>query len=122
MPELPKSKDPSLPRTGGRQKAEALKKRGAEFIGPDQGMLSCGYEGIGRLWPVEKICQKIFTGRGFVAAVCGDTPTCQAQWYRATFLGLSCTGRFRIRPAGSLALRGSASAFGPPASPCPSVK
>src|SRR5450755_314990 len=32
-----------------------LKKRGAEFIGPDEGMLSCGYEGVGRLWPVEKI-------------------------------------------------------------------
>src|SRR5712672_2029139 len=29
-----------------------LKKRGAEFIGPDEGTLSCGYEGIGRLWPV----------------------------------------------------------------------
>jgi phosphopantothenoylcysteine decarboxylase len=34
-----------------------LKKRGAEFIGPDEGMLSCGYEGIGRLWPVERIAQ-----------------------------------------------------------------
>jgi phosphopantothenoylcysteine decarboxylase len=32
-----------------------LKSRGAEFIGPDEGMLSCGYEGVGRLWPVEKI-------------------------------------------------------------------
>jgi phosphopantothenoylcysteine synthetase/decarboxylase len=32
-----------------------LKKRGAEFIGPEEGMLSCGYEGIGRLWPVDKI-------------------------------------------------------------------
>jgi phosphopantothenoylcysteine decarboxylase len=32
-----------------------LKKRGVEFIGPDEGMLSCGYEGVGRLWPVEKI-------------------------------------------------------------------
>ena len=32
-----------------------LKKRGAEFIGPDKGILACGYEGIGRLWPVEKI-------------------------------------------------------------------
>lgn len=32
-----------------------LKKRGVEFIGPDAGMLSCGYEGVGRLWPVEKI-------------------------------------------------------------------
>jgi phosphopantothenoylcysteine synthetase/decarboxylase len=34
-----------------------LKSRGAVFIGPDEGMLSCGYEGIGRLWPVEKIAQ-----------------------------------------------------------------
>jgi len=32
-----------------------LKARGAEFIGPDKGLLACGYEGIGRLWPVEKI-------------------------------------------------------------------
>jgi phosphopantothenoylcysteine decarboxylase len=36
-----------------------LKKRGAEFIGPDEGMLSCGYEGIGRLWPVEKIAERV---------------------------------------------------------------
>lgn len=35
-----------------------LKSRGAEFIGPDKGMLSCGYEGIGRLWPVEKIVER----------------------------------------------------------------
>jgi len=35
-----------------------LKTRGAEFIGPDEGMLSCGYEGIGRLWPVEKIAER----------------------------------------------------------------
>jgi phosphopantothenoylcysteine synthetase/decarboxylase len=34
-----------------------LKKRGAEFIGPDAGMLSCGYEGVGRLWP-EKIAEQ----------------------------------------------------------------
>ena len=32
-----------------------LKKRGAKFIGPEAGLLSCGYEGLGRLWPVEKI-------------------------------------------------------------------
>jgi phosphopantothenoylcysteine decarboxylase len=32
-----------------------LKARGAEFIGPEEGLLSCGYEGIGRLWPVEGI-------------------------------------------------------------------
>jgi phosphopantothenoylcysteine decarboxylase len=35
-----------------------LKKHGAEFIGPEKGLLSCGYEGLGRLWPVEKIAQK----------------------------------------------------------------
>ncbi|NOS72698.1 MAG: phosphopantothenoylcysteine decarboxylase [Verrucomicrobia bacterium] len=35
-----------------------LKKRGVEFIGPDEGMLSCGYEGLGRLWPVEKIVER----------------------------------------------------------------
>jgi phosphopantothenoylcysteine decarboxylase len=34
---------------------ETLKTRGANFIGPEEGMLSCGYEGVGRLWDVEKI-------------------------------------------------------------------
>lgn len=38
--------------------AALLTKRGAEFIGPEKGLLSCGYEGIGRLWPVEKIAQR----------------------------------------------------------------
>lgn len=37
---------------------KTLKERGAEFIGPDEGLLSCGYEGIGRLWPVEKIAER----------------------------------------------------------------
>jgi phosphopantothenoylcysteine decarboxylase len=36
-----------------------LKARGAEFIGPEEGMLSCGYEGIGRLWPVEGIAAQV---------------------------------------------------------------
>lgn len=36
-----------------------LKARGAEFIGPDKGMLSCGYEGLGRLWPVEAIAAHV---------------------------------------------------------------
>ena len=35
-----------------------LKNRGAEFLGPDEGLLSCGYEGVGRLWPVEKIAER----------------------------------------------------------------
>lgn len=29
-----------------------LADRGAKFIGPEAGMLSCGYEGLGRLWDV----------------------------------------------------------------------
>ena len=37
---------------------KTLKQRGAEFIGPDAGMLSCGYEGVGRLWPVEQIAKR----------------------------------------------------------------
>jgi len=35
-----------------------LEKRGAEFIGPDEGMLSCGYEGVGRLWPIDQIARR----------------------------------------------------------------
>jgi phosphopantothenoylcysteine synthetase/decarboxylase len=40
---------------------KTLGARGVEFIGPDQGMLSCGYEGIGRLWPVEKIAERVIS-------------------------------------------------------------
>ena len=32
-----------------------LKARGVEFIGPEKGMLACGYEGVGRLWKVDEI-------------------------------------------------------------------
>ncbi len=35
-----------------------LRTRGAEFIGPAEGLLACGYEGVGRLWPVEEIAAK----------------------------------------------------------------
>lgn len=41
-----------------RQNAAILKKRGAQFIGPEKGLLSCGYEGIGRLWPVDQIARR----------------------------------------------------------------
>ena len=41
-----------------QQNVATLKSRGAEFIGPEAGMLSCGYEGVGRLWPVEAIAQR----------------------------------------------------------------
>jgi phosphopantothenoylcysteine decarboxylase len=35
-----------------------LKSRGVEFIGPEEGLLSCGYEGLGRLWPVEQVAAR----------------------------------------------------------------
>ena len=41
-----------------QENVATLKARGAEFIGPDKGMLSCGYEGIGRLWPAEAIAKR----------------------------------------------------------------
>jgi phosphopantothenoylcysteine synthetase/decarboxylase len=41
-----------------QQNVATLKSRGAEFIGPEEGLLSCGYEGIGRLWPVEKVAER----------------------------------------------------------------
>src|SRR5436309_808607 len=41
-----------------QQNATTLKSRGVEFIGPEEGLLSCGYEGLGRLWPVEKVAER----------------------------------------------------------------
>jgi phosphopantothenoylcysteine synthetase/decarboxylase len=41
-----------------RQNVTTLTARGVEFIGPEEGMLSCGYEGLGRLWPVEAIAKR----------------------------------------------------------------
>ena len=41
-----------------RQNAKTLQERGVEFIGPEEGQLACGYEGVGRLWPVEGIVEK----------------------------------------------------------------
>lgn len=35
-----------------------LKERGVEFIGPEEGLLSCGYEGMGRMWPVDLIVKR----------------------------------------------------------------
>lgn len=35
-----------------------LQQRGAEFIGPEAGMLACGYEGIGRMWNCDKIVSR----------------------------------------------------------------
>jgi len=41
-----------------RANVATLKSRGVEFIGPEEGMLSCGYEGLGRLWEPEKIAAR----------------------------------------------------------------
>ena len=38
-----------------QENVEKLKARGADFIGPEEGMLACGYEGLGRLWKVNDI-------------------------------------------------------------------
>lgn len=38
-----------------QQNVATLKWRKVEFIGPEEGMLACGYEGIGRLWNVDDI-------------------------------------------------------------------
>ena len=35
-----------------------LKARGVEFIGPEEGLLSCGYEGLGRLWPTDQVAKR----------------------------------------------------------------
>lgn len=59
----PKAKILAAPAMNGKmwlhpatqQNVATLKSRGVEFIGPDEGMLSCGYEGLGRLWPVADI-------------------------------------------------------------------
>src|SRR6516164_6597560 len=37
------------------ENVEKLKARNVEFIGPEEGMLACGYEGLGRLWKVTDI-------------------------------------------------------------------
>lgn len=41
-----------------QQNVATLKARGAEFIGPEEGLLACGYEGQGRLWNVEGIAAR----------------------------------------------------------------
>jgi phosphopantothenoylcysteine decarboxylase/phosphopantothenate--cysteine ligase len=41
--------------TATKENVEKLKTRGVEFIGPEEGMLACGYEGLGRLWKVDEI-------------------------------------------------------------------
>jgi phosphopantothenoylcysteine decarboxylase len=42
-----------------KENVEKLKARGVEFIGPEEGMLACGYEGVGRLWKVNDIAFRV---------------------------------------------------------------
>jgi len=42
-----------------RQNVETLKARGVDILGPDEGMLSCGYEGVGRMLPVEQVVARV---------------------------------------------------------------
>ena len=42
-----------------RDNVALLKTRGVECIGPEAGLLACGYEGLGRLWPVTEIARDI---------------------------------------------------------------
>src|SRR5437016_3983884 len=62
----PKAKTLIVPAMNGKmwqhpatqENVATLKGRGVEFIGPEEGLLSCGYEGLGRLWPVEKVARR----------------------------------------------------------------
>ena len=42
-----------------QQNVATLKSRGVHFTGPDSGLLSCGYEGAGRLSTIEQISQQV---------------------------------------------------------------
>ena len=44
-----------------QQNVATLKSRRVEFVGPEEGVLSCGYEGNGRLAPVEQIVERART-------------------------------------------------------------
>jgi phosphopantothenoylcysteine synthetase/decarboxylase len=41
-----------------QQNVATLRARGVEFIGPEEGLLACGYEGLGRLWSVDDIVER----------------------------------------------------------------
>ena len=41
-----------------QENVRLLRARGVEFIGPEEGLLACGYEGLGRLWPVDDIVDR----------------------------------------------------------------
>ena len=42
-----------------QENVDRLLQRGVRMIGPEEGMLACGYEGVGRLWNVEGIIASV---------------------------------------------------------------
>lgn len=60
------------PATQGHVKTLGL--RGVEFIGPEAGLLACGYEGAGRLWPVDAIAARVLTRLAEAALPAPPTP------------------------------------------------
>ncbi|HEY5792836.1 MAG TPA: flavoprotein [Chthoniobacterales bacterium] len=42
-----------------RRNVSKLISYGARFIGPEEGLLACGYEGLGRLWDVDGILAEV---------------------------------------------------------------
>lgn len=42
-----------------QENVQRLQARGVTFIGPEAGLLACGYEGIGRLWAIDGIFETI---------------------------------------------------------------
>lgn len=51
-----------------QKNVSTLSERGALWIGPEQGLLACGYEGLGRLWDVADIATAIDQ------ALCHESP------------------------------------------------
>lgn len=41
-----------------QENVRLLRSRGVAFLGPEEGLLACGYEGLGRLWKVEGILER----------------------------------------------------------------
>ncbi len=41
-----------------QENVRILQQRGIKFIGPEKGLLACGYEGVGRLWDPSAIVKK----------------------------------------------------------------
>jgi len=52
-----------------RENVARLSGRGVHFIGPEEGMLACGYEGVGRLWNVDGIIER---AQAILAATAAD--------------------------------------------------